>query len=227
MTDPFNNDNLTPAWGGAREPGGVPVPGKFESVAGLGPARAVYGRNRAILLPGFGKPKMLVLYQNGFAYQKGNDVHPWLWEEISQIVSKVWMTGGGSTTVSTNHEYTFIKPSGEKFMLDDTLEDVEKIIKPIKENVYDLLAPPLAQQYDNGQSLTFGPITVHRLDGLQMDGKSFAWNAIADVKLERGRFAVTPQDGKKKEVRASAIPNIEILCHLIGLKILSPQLIYY
>ncbi len=227
MADPFNNDNLTPAWGGPREPGGIPVPGKFDSVIGLGRASAVYGRNRAILLPGFGKPKMLVMYQNGFAYQKGNDVHPWRWEEISQVVSKVWMTGGGSTTVSTNHEYTFIKPSGEKFMLDDTLENVEDIIEPIKENVFALLAPPLMHQYDDGHSISFGPVTVHRLDGLQMDGKGHAWNGILDIKLERGRFTVTPRDGRKKEVRASAIPNIEILCHLIGLKLISPQLIYY
>jgi len=93
--------------------------------------------------------------------------------------------------------------------------------------VFALLEPPPAQHYRAGEALTFGPVTIHHQNGLQTDGKPDAWNAIKNIEVERGRFKITQKDGKHHEVRVSAIPNIELLCRLIGLNLYSVELAYY
>jgi hypothetical protein len=84
--------------------------------------------------------------------------------------------------------------------------------------VYALLYPMLAQRYNAGQPVTFGPVTVHHTNGLTMGGKTYAWADIADVKVELGRFKVTMRDDRKHEVGTESIPNVELLCRLIGVK---------
>src|SRR5262245_56250824 len=75
---------VTPAWGGHREQGSVPVPIAFDRVTGLGPATAVYGRNDLQLFARFRASKTLVLYRDGFAYQSGSEQpHIWRWDEIT------------------------------------------------------------------------------------------------------------------------------------------------
>ncbi len=73
-------------------------------------------------------------------------------------------------------------------------------------------------------------MTIQRQSGLQLEGMAsatYAWDAIQDIRVERGRFKVTLRDGKQHEAHASAIPNIELLCRLIGLEFLSPELAYF
>jgi hypothetical protein len=219
LTDPSGADKLTPTWGEQRSQGSVPVPLEFDNVTGLGPATAVYGRNSAILFPGFGaqKVKELVLYRDGFAYLTGaKDIHIWRWDEVVIILSDVKSTPHGHGL----YKYTLIKRSGEKLILDDALENVYEIIQPIKRNVFALLLTPLTQQYDYGQAVTFGPVSIHRQNGILIDGKPYAWNDIMNVKVDRYRFTIAQRDSKRHEVSTSTIPNIELLCQMIGVKLL-------
>ena len=61
---------------------------------------------------------------------------------------------------------------------------------------------------------------------MTLGGTPYAWDAIQDVKVENGRFKITLRTGQKHEARVNAIPNIELLCQLIGVKLLSPELAY-
>ncbi len=215
---------LTPAWGGARTQGSIPVPQAFDSVTSLGPATAVYGRNDLKLFSGLGGSKTLVLYRDGFACQSGSEQpHIWRWDEIIIILSNVELPGR-----VVHHSFTLIKKSGENLVLDETLKDVKDLIDLIKRDVFALLLPPLTAQYTSGQTIVFGTVTIQRQSGVQMNGKTnYRWEDIMDIKVERGRFKITLRDNKQSEVRASSIPNIEILCKLIGLKLNPADLIYY
>jgi hypothetical protein len=218
LTDSSVADKLTPAWGGQNIQGSVPVPLVFDNVTSLGPATAVYGRNSAMLFSGFGaqRVKELVLYRDGFAYHTGaKDIHIWRWDEVVIILSDVKSTPRGHGL----YKYTLTKRSGDKLILDDALENVYELIQPIKSNVLALLLSPLTQQYDYGQAVTFGPITIHRQNGIQIDGKSHAWNAIMKIKVDSYRFTITLRDSKRHEVSTSSIPNIELLCQMIGVKL--------
>lgn len=225
------DDALPPAWGGARKQGSVPVPSGFDRVTSLGPAAAVYGSNNTDLFSNnaglsFGPKvsKALVLYRDGFAYKSGaEDLRTWRWDEVSVITSNVDF----QHTRNAYHSYTLTKKSGESLVLDETLQAVKDLIDPIKRNVFALLLPPLVSSYKSGKAITFGPLTIQSKSGLQMDGKTYPWEDILDIKVERGRFKITLRDGKQHEVRAASIPNLELLCKLIGLKFNPADLIYF
>lgn len=224
---PYNaasSGGVTPAWGGARKQGSVPVPLAFDSVTSLGPATAVHGRNDIQLFSSFAEEKNLVLYRDGFAYQSGSEnPHIWRWDEIVTILSNVELP-----TRVTHHSYTVIKKSGESLVLDETLKDITDIIDPIKHNVFAFLLPPLTAQYTSGQTISFSTVTIQHQNGVQISGKTYLhWDDIMDIKVERGRFKITMRDNKQYEVRASSIPNIEMLCKLIGLKLNPADLIYF
>ena len=216
--------NLTPAWGGARRQGSVPVPLAFDSVTSLGPATAVYGHNDLQFFSNPAASKTLVLYHDGFAHQSGSEKPQiWRWDEIVTIISNAELPAR-----VVHHKYTVIKKSGESLVLDETLKDVKDLIDPIKHNVFALLLPPLTVQYISGQTITFGTVTIQRQNGVQISGKTYYhWDEIMDIKVERGRFRITMRDNKQYEVRASSIANIEMLCKLIGLKLNPADLIYF
>ncbi|MFN8383408.1 MAG: DUF6585 family protein [Anaerolineales bacterium] len=231
---PSSNDvsgELTPAWGGTRKQG-VPVPVEFDNVTSLGPATAVYGNNDNIgiffnsagLSFGPKTSKALVLYRDGFAYKSGNEIiQVWRWDEVSIITSNVDF----QNTRRAYHSYTLTKKSGESLVLDETIQNAEDLIRSVKNNVFALLLPPLTSSYKSGKAITFGSITIHHQNGLQMGGKTYRWDDIMDIKVERGRFKITLRDSKRHEERASSVPNIEMLCRMIGLKLNQADLIYY
>jgi hypothetical protein len=221
-----------PAWGGARKQGSVPVPLGFDNVTSLGPATAVYGSNdnTGLLFNSAGisfgsKPsKALVLYRDGFASKSGTEnIQIWRWDEVSTIVSNVDF----QHTRNAYHSYTLNKKSGESLVLDETLQSIKDLIDIIKRNIFALLLPPLTSAYNSGKEIPFGSIIIHHQNGLQLGTKTYAWEDIMDIKVERGRFKITMRDNKQNEVRASSIPNIEMLCKLIGLKLNPADLIYF
>ena len=211
----------TPARCKPHAAGKVPVPDQFDPVTHLGEATAVYRHQGTMLFAALSgtKPKELVLYQDGVAFQKGGkEIHIWRWAEVAAILTRI--------TRGIMHEYTLLKDSGEKLILDDDLGfvEIENLIEPIKDAVYTLLYPPLAQHYDAGQAVAFGPVTVHRENGLKMGGKTYASTDIIEVKVDQGQFMVMTHDDHKHEVRTCEIPNVELLCRLIGVELQQTQL---
>ncbi len=215
---------LPRAWGGSRPGGGVPVPVEFDGVNELGPATFVY-EPQGLHLPAMGAPhaSALVVYRDGFAYRAGGqEAHAWRFDEVAVIQSNVdWSHRGAEI-----HEYTLTRTNGEALILDDRLKSVEAAADHIKDAVLPRLAPPLIQRYQAGEALVFGPVTVQQRDGLRLGGQRYAWEAIQNIQVHNGRFQVTLRDGKHHELRAAAIPNIELLGQLIGLGRYEMQLTY-
>jgi hypothetical protein len=209
----------------------VPVPVEFDQVTGLGPAIRLSAQHGVRIIPTFGAPHVtaMVRYRDGLAYRTGGkDVHNLRWDEVAGIQSNLTRQLGEQPGISyTQHEYTLTRQGGQKLILDNGLQETAIEAPAIKAAVFALMGPPLVQHYQAGEALTFGPVTVNKQNGLQLDGKTYAWAAIQDIKVERGRFKVTLRDGKKHEARVSAIPNIELLCQVIGVNLLSPELAYY
>jgi hypothetical protein len=216
-----------PAWGGPRPAGGVPVPAAFDTVTSLGPASAVYERDSGSLpFPSFGppRPNALVIYRDGFAFHTGQELHTWRWEEVAVIQSNLWAEG--ARLGHTEHEYTFTQTSGAKVILDNRIKAVAGPAEYIKNVVVARLLPPVAQAYAADQPVSFGPVTVHKVNGLTLNGQLYPWDSILDVKVWSGRFTVTLRTNHKHEVRAKDIPNLEVLGQLIGLSFYESALAY-
>jgi len=227
--DANSSEAVTPAWGGARPDGSVTVPMEFDAVTNLGPAVEVYEHEGLKLLPNFGTPRatVLVRYRDGVAYRTGGkDVHSLRWDEVAVIQSNVTYHQGSRGLGYKQHEYTLTKTGGEKLILDDGLKGVPGAAHTIKNAVFAQMGPAQTERYQSGEAMTFGPLTVQRQNGLKLDGTLYAWDTIQDVRVESGRFKVTLRNGKKHEARVSAIPNLELLCRLIGLQMDAMELAY-
>ena len=167
---------------------------------------------------------VLVRYRDGLAYRAGDPVvHAWQWSEVAVIQTSM-ARHPVKDNAWTSHEYTLTKQGGEKLILDDELKGVWDAAEYIKTAVFALMRPPLKQRYQAGEALAFGPLAVHQQTGLQLDGKTYAWDTIADVKVEHGQLKVTLRNRQKHAAHTSAIPNIELLCQLIGVQLDDDQL---
>ncbi len=180
------------------------------------------------LIPSFGPPRVTVMvrYRDGLAYQtSGREVHTLVWEDVATITTNATYHTE-QRNAWTDHEYTLTKSGGDKLILDDGLKNVAVEAQAIKQAVYALLRPPALQLYKSGQALSFGPVTTRKQDGRQLDGKGYAWQASQDIRVHKGQFRVTLTTGQKHEARVSAIPNIELLCQFIGVKLGQKELAY-
>lgn len=222
---PAQPQTLPPAWGGPRPAGGVPVPAGFEGVTELGPATAVYEPQPGLHLPHLGPARAtaLVLYRDGFAYQAGShETHTWRFADVAVIQSNLaWPPHSFET-----HEYTLTRTSGETLILDDGVKSVTAAADRIKTPVFARLAPALIQRYQGGETLTFGPVTVQQTAGLRVGHQQSAWEAILNIQVHSGRFQVSLRTGQHIEIRASTIPNIELLGQVIGVNPIQMQLVY-
>jgi hypothetical protein len=214
-----------PAWGG--QASSPMVPNGFESFVELGPVVKGYmARGDVIVWRKSKALQALVLYRDGFAYRRGNAIDTCTWSEVASIVSR--------EEVDSNRDhswiaylFTLLKKNGESVKLEvDELEEICEIIAFIKQNAYAVLLPPLEDQYKSGQPVNFGAVTISQQNGIQANGKRFAWNSIFNVKVQKGRLIITTQENKSVSVRASSIPNIEILCQIIGVDLASIDLAY-
>ncbi|HVM73055.1 MAG TPA: DUF6585 family protein [Anaerolineales bacterium] len=202
------------AWGKPRLEGSLDLPSGFEGVTSLGPV-ILMCPPKGVHLPRLGTPHATtaVVYQDGFAYQAGGrEVKTWRYEEVAAIQTK--LEDHSPTYV---HEFTLYRTNGEKLILDDIIHISPVAVAYIKLTVFKRLVDPTVQRYEAGEALAFGPVTVHKQNGLTLNGHHYAWGDIQNVEVQFGEFKLLLSKDKKQSIHTSEIPNLELLGHLIGL----------
>ena len=163
--------------------------------------------------------KALVIYRDGFAYRTSNQIHVFPWRSIASIFSDETFHSTRSGLGYTDEHFLLVLKNGEKVSLTDSqFLEIGLIIRQIKQAVYAELRPTLQSAYENGSSLAFGPVKVSQNAGIEADGRQFAWNTVYNVSVKQGRLKIVTKDEKTFNVRAKLIPNIEMLCQLIGVE---------
>jgi hypothetical protein len=170
--------------------------------------------------------RAVALYEGGFTALRGSNPIVLPWAAIASIVSDLKMVSG-QRIAWTEYRYEVRARDGTTVELtNDYFEDLDGIVSAIKGHVWMLLRPGAQAAYDAGQPLAFGPVTVSR-EGVVAGGLALAWSAVQDVGVKRGRLVVTPKGGSPLQVRASTIPNIELLGMLIGVDPTGMDLAYF
>ena len=183
------------------------------------PVRRLLNRDLAI--------NALVIYRDGFAYRTHKNIHIIPWTAMASIFSDVTQRTGRNISYEDAY-YTFILKNGEKIVLDNNqFAEAPGITKAIKKNVNGVLLPPLQAAYQAGSTLTFGPVNIAQASGIQAHGRQFAWNTVYRVEVKQGRLKIVTKDEKSFDIRAKLIPNIEVLCELIGIDPFTIELTYY
>lgn len=168
-------------------------------------------------------------YEQGFAALAKSKVSTWAWDDIKTIFTKTDYRGGtrgGAGVNLENHQIYISKQSGETVLLLDTeLNDLVKLITIVKDRVSAKLLPPLQKSYDEGHTLTFGPINVSK-DVIASGAHRLEWTAVRNVVVTDGQIVVNPKDGEPFKIRVALVPNVDLFLALIGVTYTRVDLAY-
>lgn len=173
------------------------------------------------------RPTAVVLYQDGFAYRKQGQVFTVAWANVGSIISQnKWLTNkrGGWTY---HRAFLIFKNGGSLILEDNQFEECVKLVANVKTQVYALLQPPAESAYQAGSDLVFGPVKISKVNGIEAQEHLYAWMDVLKVEVKNGRLIITTRDEKTVQVKAEKIPNIEVLCQLIGVPQYSIDLSYF
>jgi hypothetical protein len=163
--------------------------------------------------------KAAVVYRDGLAYRDRKGVQTWRWDEVESFTSQVTKHYTSGIYTGSSHIYTLLKNDGGKLVFDDAIEDVEALAGKVREKVFPLLYQINADLYNNGQQCVFGPVKISKGFGIQIKKKTYAWDQVGEVRIQKGVLSVKKKDGKwfsGASVPAASIPNLEVLLSIIN-----------
>ena len=162
--------------------------------------------------------KAAVIYQNGLAYRDRKGLRTWRWEDFNSMTSAVTKHYTNGIYTSTTHIYTLVKQDGEKFVVNDTIANVEALATDIRKHIFPLLYEQVAQAYNEGRNCLFGPVKLSKADGIQVGKKVYPWDQVEQVAIQKGVLSVKKKGGgwfSGASATASSIPNLEVMLSII------------
>ncbi len=161
--------------------------------------------------------KVILLYRDGFAYKDRRGLHLWRWRDVTALRMAAIRHDVFGIHTGTIHTYTIENRNGNRLVLNDGFSRVEELAQVIEEKTFPILFEQAAQQYNAGQTLTFGPLWVDKA-GIQISGKNYAWDEIQLVTVQRGYLRIARKDGGLfggAKIAVAGIPNLRVLLSII------------
>ena len=169
--------------------------------------------------------KGVAVYERGFAIRDRHGIQAWRWEDIVSLTAAVTRHYTNGIYTGTTHIYTLYDRQNQRLVLSDIYVKVEELAKAIQDGIFPILYERIAQQYNAGERLVFGPVAISK-DGIQIGKKTYPWIEVQQVSVQRGIVKVSKKGGgwfSGASASASAIPNLNVLLNLInqvvGLKV--------
>jgi hypothetical protein len=164
------------------------------------------------------RKKGAVVFENGFAYSDRKGVKAWKWDQIDSVTANIVRQYTNGIYVGTTHTYTLVNSVGEKMVINDALKNVENFYTHLQNNSLQPRYQRLADQYNQGSKVAFGPVAISKQEGLQVGRKVFAWDTIEQVTIDKGVLSVKRKDGgwfSGASATSGSIPNLHVLLSII------------
>ena len=176
----------------------------------------------AIGVPLFGmglaqRGKTVEVYEHGLVRVKGKNVKVTRWDDINAVWQRITRNYYNGIYTGTTYVYTIQTKNGEKFKITNVYKDIEALGNSIQSEVTKRLLPPMVRAYQNGQTVSFGKLSLNP-QGLIYKDKQLAWNEIKDLKIERGFISVKKEGGRWfnwASVSAANVPNLFVFLAMI------------
>ena len=161
--------------------------------------------------------KGVVVYERGFAVQdrKGNQF--WRWEDIVSLTAAVTRPFSSEFSIGMTHVYCLINTQNQRMVLSDVYFIVKELAIIIQDAFSPILFDWAAQQYNAGQMLVFGPVTIGKR-GIQIGKKKFGWAKVRQDSIQWGILKASQKEGdwlSGAKDPASVIPNLNVLLHIV------------
>jgi hypothetical protein len=161
--------------------------------------------------------KAAVVYERGFAYSDRKGVQTWSWDQVASMTSAITRHYTNGIYTGTTHTYTLLDRQNRRLVLSDSIRKVEQLAKVIEEGIFPLLYQHAADQYNLGQPLNFGPVTISKT-GITIGKKNYAWVDVKQVTIRQGFLKIAKADGgwfSGASAMVSAIPNLRVLSAIL------------
>jgi hypothetical protein len=161
--------------------------------------------------------KGVAVFDRGFAHRDRKGIRTWTWEDVTSFRAAVTRHYTNGIYTGTTHVYTLLNRQSEKLVLSDSLTTVEELAGTIEQVIFPRLYAQAAAQYNSGQALVFGPVTVKK-SGIEIGKKVYPWPEVGQVSIQKGFLRVSKKGGgwfSGASAAASAIPNLRVLLSII------------
>ena len=162
--------------------------------------------------------RALAIYEKGLAVRDRKGIESWRWEEIASLRAAVTRHYTNGIYTGTTHVYTLLNSQGKRLVLNDVFIKIEEVAKTIEQNIFPLLYGHAADDYNGGQTLTFGPVAVSK-GGILIGKRTYPWKDVKEVSIHQGILKVSKKDGgwfSGASASASSIPNLRVLLTIIN-----------
>lgn len=163
--------------------------------------------------------KAAVVYQDGFGYSDHKGVRTMRWDQITGMTSAVTKHYRNGIYTGTTHIYTLWDNKGTKLVLNDALPKVEDLANHIRQGIFPHLYKSAADNYNAGQTVNFGPVSISKANGIAIKKKSYKWDEVSQVSVQQGFLKIAKKGGgwfSGENVMIASIPNYEVLLSIIN-----------
>jgi hypothetical protein len=158
------------------------------------------------------------LHANGLALLRGRRGRALIWPEVRALWSRAERTGLPGLAGARRLRLEVEANDGRRIVIDDNLEEFERLTLAIKGRVYPLLMDLYTHAFNDRQAIAFGPIVLGP-NGIEDGARSpFAWQEVRGAQLAAGRLTIeTTRPGRQAAIRLPAhrVPNVELCAQLI------------
>lgn len=164
------------------------------------------------------RKKGAVVYSDGFAFSDRKGIKVWRWEQVHDVTANIVRNYTYGIHVGTTHIYSLINTQGDKLEINDSLKDVENFYTHLQNHTLQLRYQRLADRYNQGEEVVFGPVSISKQNGLRINKKSYPWDTIEKVTINKGVLSIKKIDGgwfSGATASSGTIPNLHVLLSII------------
>lgn len=133
----------------------------------------------------------VVAFEQGFLYKKGNEApQPFRWDQIEAAWYHVTRHYRNGIYTGTTHRYRVRRQGGYEIILNDRFTNVGQLGDIISDQVTRYQLPQVMAAYNAGQTVSFGPLSIHWQGIMNGQGSLLPWQEIHDVEIQRGYVSV-------------------------------------
>jgi hypothetical protein len=163
-----------------------------------------------------GTSNRVLIFDDGFAYIKGNKTHIIRWEEVKAV----WYTGVKTTGIKTVNSSTIQLKDGRRFSFGKSFANTDQLNIAIQTGIAQHVLPKAEQAYESGERVAFGRLALSKT-GISMEGRTLPWDEVGDVTVEQGVVTIRKRGGlfnKWASIQVRQIPNFFAFANLAGVR---------
>jgi hypothetical protein len=158
--------------------------------------------------------RWVMLHKNGLKIQWNKKAHMLLWNQIEGLACSTTETTFLGQILKTRQRLTLFPTRGNLIHIDERLKDLSDLAERIKAKLHPHLLPKMRSAFNNGETLRFGPIRVHK-QAIHVREQAIPWEQVSRLNVSSGKLVINSASKFALRIPVGKIPNIELLIQIL------------